>query len=61
MKAFCDGWLVGKRTSKVTSKSSNRAAGQQKQQGKSSSAGRVAVEQPVEVAGEAARVDQGPC
>ena len=36
MKAFCDGWLVGKRTSKVTSKSSNRAAGQQKQQGKSS-------------------------
>lgn len=57
------GWLVGKRTSKVTrtSKSSSRAAGQQKQQGKSSSAGRVAVEQPVEVAGEAARVDQGPC
>jgi len=36
VKAFCDGWLVGKRTSKVTSKSSNRAAGQQKQQGKSS-------------------------
>ncbi len=45
--------MVGKRTGKVeqvTSKSSNRAAGQQKQQGKSSSGSRVRVAVAVAVA-----------